>query len=125
MSQIVDSSRIINVAAQAANLSAILDCSELDVLSIQLVSTAQSGSSVIALYESVDGKNFIAVSGLTETVTTSNTNVIWHIQPVYSRYYKVLFTYGSGACTFSVSINARNNTILSGGSTVPVTLGVA
>lgn len=123
MSQITDNSQIINVAAQAANMSAILDCSELDILSVQVVSTAQSGSNVIALYESVDGQNFVAVSGATETVTTAPTDVIWHVDPVFSRYYKVLFTAGSGATTFTVSINARNNSIFSGGNTVPVTLG--
>ena len=123
MSTLVDNSVVLTGTALAANKSAILDLSEIDVLSMQVVSTAQSGSNVIALYESVDGSNFVAVSGDTVTVTTTPVNVIWHLSPVYSRYLKVLFTAGSGATTFKVTMNARNNTIFSGGNTVPVTLG--
>lgn len=125
MSMIVQNGTVMTGAAQAANKSAIIDCQDLDVLSLQVVSTAQSGSNVIALYESVDGQNFVAISGDTVTITTSATNVIWHLQPVFSRYVKVLFTAGSGSTTFTVSMNARNNTVLTNGVTVPVTLGTA
>lgn len=125
MSFIVDNSRVMTGTALATNKSAILDCQDLDVLSLQVVSTAQSGSNVIAAYESVDGTNFVAIGGDTVTITSSAVNVIWHIQPVYSRYIKVLFTAGSGATTFTVSMNARNNTVLTSGVTVPITLGTA
>lgn len=113
---------IFNLTDQAADTSAILDCACVDVLSVQVVSTAQTGSSVIALYESVDGSNWVAISGDTETITTADTNVVWHLEPVFSRYVKVLFTYGSGACTFSVKVTARNTTSISVDSSVPVTI---
>jgi hypothetical protein len=110
MSNIIDNSQIMSYAAQAATVGAILDLSDVDVLAIQAVSTAQSGSSVLACYESCDGTNWVAISGLTETITTSNTDVIWHLSPVNGRYLKVLLTYASGAATFTVTITARNNT---------------
>ena len=110
MSDTVSNVQLLSKAAQAATVGAIVDLSDIDVASFQVVSTAQSGSNVIALYESVDGTNFVAVSGLTVTITTSPTDTMWHLNPVYSRYYKVLFTAGSGATTFTVTLNARNNT---------------
>lgn len=125
MSAIVQNGVVMSGTAQAANKSAIMDCQDIDVLSLQVVSTAQSGSNVLAIYESVDGQNFVAVSGDTVTITTSPVNVIWHMQPVFSRYIKVLFTAASGSTTFVVSMNARNNTVLTNGVTVPITLGLA
>ncbi len=125
MSMIVSNAQVMTGTALAANKSAIIDCQDIDVLSLQIVSTAQSGSNIIAAYESVDGTNFVALSGLTVTITTTPTDTIWHISPVYSRYVKVLFTAGSGATTFTITMNARNNTARSGGVTVPVTLGTA
>lgn len=125
MSAIVQNGVVMTGAALAANKSAILDCQDIDVLSLQVVSTAQSGSNIIAVYESVDGSNFVAVSGDTVTITTTPANVIWHLQPVFSRYIKVLFTAGSGSTTFTVSLNARNNSVTSVGYVVPITLGTA
>lgn len=125
MSAIVQNGLVMSGTAQAANKSAILDCQDIDVLSLQVVSTAQSGSNVMAVYESVDGQNFVAVSGDTVTITTTPVNVIWHLSPVYSRYIKLLFTAGSGATTFTVSVNCRNNTVQTNGVTVPITLGTA
>jgi hypothetical protein len=125
MSMIVQNGIVVTGSALAANKSAIIDCQDIDVLSLQIVSTAQSGSNIVALYESVDGTNFVAVSGATVTITTSAVNIIWHLDPVFSRYLKVLFTAGSGATTFVVSMNARNNTVLTNGVTVPITLGTA
>lgn len=125
MSAIVQNGTVMTGTALAANKSAILDCQDLDVLSLQVVSTAQSGSNIIALYESVDGVNFVAMSGDTVTITTSAVNVIWHTQPVFSRFVKVLFTAGSGATTFTVSMTARNNTVLTNGVTVPIISGTA
>ena len=110
MSDVVSLIKMFNQSAQAVTIGAVVDLSDIDVASIQVVSTAQSGSNVIALYESADGSNYVAVSGLTTTVTTSPVDVIWHVNPVYSRYYKVLFTAGSGATTFVVTLCARNNT---------------
>lgn len=123
MSCIVSNAPVMSGTALAANKSAILDCQDIDVLSLQVVSTAQSGSNVIAVYESVDGQNFVAVSGDTVTITTSAVNVIWHLQPVFSRYVKVLFTAASGSTTFTVSMNARNNTVYGNANIVPITLG--
>jgi hypothetical protein len=110
MSNCVDNSQIMKYSSLATTTGAVVDLSDIDVCSFQVVSTAQSGSNVIALYESVDGTNFVAVSGVTVTITTLNTDTVWHLNPVYSRYYKVLFTAGSGATTFNVTLNARNNT---------------
>lgn len=125
MSCIVSNAPVMSGTLLAANKSAILDCQDIDVLSLQVVSTAQSGSNVIAVLESVDGQNFVAVSGDTVTITTTPVNVIWHLSPVYSRYIKVLFTAGSGSTTFAVSMNARNNTVYGNANIVPITLGVA
>lgn len=123
MSAIVSNSQIMSGTLLAASSSAIIDCQDLDVLSLQVVSTAQTGSNVIALYESVDGQHFVAISGDTVTITTSPVNVIWHLQPVFSRYVKVLFTPASGSTSFTVTMNARNNTMISNGPGVAVTLG--
>jgi hypothetical protein len=70
--------------------------------------TPTTGSSTIALYESVNGTNFVAISG--DTVTDGAGTTIWHLSPVYSRYLKVLFTPVAGAANFTITINARNNT---------------
>lgn len=84
--------------------------------------TPTTASGTLALYESVDGTNFVAVSGDTVTITGSSTT-IWHVSPVFSRYMKVLFTPTSGAINFTVTMNARNNTVATNGVTIPVTLG--
>ena len=85
--------------------------------------TATAGSSTVALYESSNGTNFLAIAGATDTSGVGTA--IIHVAPVYPRYIKVLFTPVSGAANFTVNINARDNSITSPGNTVPVTLGVA
>lgn len=125
MSALVSNAQILTGTLLAANKSAIIDCEDVDVLSIQVVSTAQTGSNIIALYESVDGVNYVAISGDTVTITTTPTNTIWHLSPVYSKWVKVLFTAGSGSVTFAVSMSARNNSTTSSGFNVPVTLATA
>ena len=70
--------------------------------------TADSGT--LALYESVDGMNYVAVSGLTVTITMPGS-VLWKVSPVYSRFYKLLLSTTAGAMDVTTTINARNNTV--------------
>jgi len=71
--------------------------------------TPTADSATLAVYESVDGVNYVAVSGLTATITMGGA-VIWHVSPVYSRFYKILLSPTAGAVSVSTTINARNNT---------------
>lgn len=72
--------------------------------------TPTSASGTLALYESVDGVNFMAISGDTTTITGSGT-AIWHIQPVYSKYTQVKFTPTSGVINYTVYVTARQTGI--------------
>jgi hypothetical protein len=56
----------------------------------------------------VDGINYVAVSGLTVSITMSGTT-IWHINPIFSRFYKILYTASSFGMTLTVTLNPRNN----------------
>jgi hypothetical protein len=109
MSAIADNRQVINVVNQTTTTGVILDLSDIDILSLSSTYTpVSSGTGTLALYESVDGQNFIAVTGLTISITTAGTT-IWHLNPVFSRYYKILYTASTAGMTFSVTMNARNN----------------
>ena len=119
MSQIVDNSQVINFVNQTTTKGVVLDLSDIDVISISSTYTpVGGGTGTLAVYESVDGTNFVAVSGLTVSITMSGTT-IWHISPVYSRYYKILYTASTFGMTISTTINARNNTAWSNAYVVP------
>ena len=118
MSQIVDNSRVISKTNQTTTVGVILDLSDIDKISISSTYTpVGGGTGTIAVYESVDGQNFVAVSGLTVNITMSGTT-IWHLEPI-SRYYKILYTATTFGMTFTVDINARNNTAFSNAYNVP------
>jgi hypothetical protein len=109
MSAIADNRQVINVINQTTTTGVILDLSDIDILSLSSTYTpVSSGTGTLALYESVDGQNFVAVTGLTISITTAGTT-IWHLNPVFSRYYKILYTASTAGMTFSVTMNARNN----------------
>lgn len=119
MSMIVDNSRVINKTNQTTTTGVVLDLSDIDRMSISATYTpVGGGTGTLAVYESVDGTNFVAVSGLTVSITMAGTT-IWHLDPVLSRYYKILYTATTFGMTFSVTINARNNTALNNGYVVP------
>lgn len=123
MSALVDNSQIVTRTNQTTTVGVVMDLSDIDVISVSVsYAPVGGGTATIALYESVDGTNFIAVSGLTVAVSGNGTT-IWHINPVFSRYYKLLYTATSGGVTFSASINARNNSTISNADVVvPVTI---
>jgi len=109
MSAIADNRQIINFTNQTTTAGVVLDLSDIDILSLSATYTpVGGGTGTLALYESVDGQNFVAVSGLTVSITMSGTT-IWHLNPVFSRYYKVLYTASTFGMTLSVTMNARNN----------------
>ena len=92
MSSLVDNRQIINYVNQTATAGVVLDLSDIDIITFSSTYTpVSSGTGTLALFESVDGTNFIAVSGVSVSITTAGTT-IWHVDPVYSRYYKVLYT---------------------------------
>lgn len=119
MSSIVDNRAIITFVNQTTTRGAILDLSDIDVLSLSSTYTpVGGGTGTLALYESVDGQNFVAVSGMTVAISSAGTT-IWHLSPVFSRYYKVLYTATTFGMTLTVTINARNNTARSNAYVVP------
>jgi hypothetical protein len=119
MSNLVDARQVINLVNQTTTTGVVLDLSDLDIISFSSTYTpVGGGTGTLALYESVDGQNFVAVSGMTVAISASGTT-IWHVNPVYSRYYKVLYTATTFGMTFTVTMNARNNTAINGAYVVP------
>jgi hypothetical protein len=119
MSSIVDARQVINYVDQTTTQGVILDLSDIDIISFSSTYTpVSSGTGTLALYESVDGQNFVAVTGMTVSISSSGTT-IWHIDPVYSRYYKILYTATTAGMDLVVTMNARNNTAVSNAYVVP------
>ena len=122
MSAIVDNSRVVNQTNQTVTRGTVLDVQDIDVISVSVTyAPVLTGTATIALYESVDGVNYVALSGLTVAVSAPGTT-IWHISPVYSKWLKILFTPTSGGVDYSATINARNNSVISNGVGIPVTV---
>jgi hypothetical protein len=118
MSMIVDNSQVMKKTNQTTTTGVVLDLSDIDRISISSTYTpVGGGTGTLAVYESVDGQNFVAVSGLTVAISASGTT-IWHLVPE-SRYYKILYTATTFGMTFNVTINARNNTAVNNGYVVP------
>jgi hypothetical protein len=119
MSLIADNRAVINVVNQTTTTGVVLDLSTIDLISLSATYTPVSGGTgTLAVYESVDGTNYVAVSGLTVAISMSGTT-IWHINPVFSRYYKILYTASTNGMTLTVTMNARNNTDYADVTVVP------
>jgi hypothetical protein len=119
MSTIVDARQVINFTNQTTTKGVVLDLSDIDIISFSSTYTpVSSGTGTLALYESVDGQNFVAVSGLTVSITMSGTT-IWHLSPVFSRYYKILYTASTAGMNLTVTMNARNNSTIGPENVVP------
>lgn len=119
MSTITDNRAVISKVNQTTTTGVVLDLSDIDIMSISSTYTPVSGGTgTLALYESVDGQNFVAISGLTVAISASGTT-IWHLSPVFSRYLKILYTATSNGMTFTSTINARNNTAWNNAYVVP------
>jgi len=121
MSCIVDNSNVVSSINQTLTEGTVLDLQDIDIVSVSVTySPVLTGTATIALYESVDGTNYVAISGLTVNVSSPGTT-IWHLAPV-SRFLKILFTPTSGGVTYSATINARNNSVKSNADVIiPVT----
>jgi hypothetical protein len=119
MSTIVDARQVINFVNQTTTRGVVLDLSDIDIISLSATyAPVGGGTGTLAVYESVDGQNFVAVAGLTVSITMSGT-IIWHLNPVFSRYYKILYTASTFGMTLTVTMNARNNTAMSNAYVVP------
>jgi hypothetical protein len=119
MSTIVDNRAVLNVLNQTTTYGVILDLADIDILSLSSTyAPVGGGTGTLALYESVDGQNWVAVSGLTVSITMSGTT-IWHLNPVFSRYYKILYTATTFGMNLTVTMNARNNTARNNAYVVP------
>lgn len=119
MSTIVDNRAVISKVNQTTTIGVVLDLSDIDVMSVSSTyAPVSAGTGTLALYESVDGTNFVAIAGLTVAISASGTT-IWHLAPVFSRYLKVLYTATSNGMTFTTTINARNNTAVNNAYVVP------
>jgi hypothetical protein len=119
MSMIVDNRAVISLVNQTTTTGVVLDLADIDIMSISSTYTpVGGGTGTLALYESVDGTNFVAISGLTVSITMSGTT-IWHLNPVFSRYLKILYTATTFGMTFTSTINARNNTARNNAYVVP------
>lgn len=121
MSAIVDASQVVSRTNQTTTRGTVLDLQDIDTLSVSVTyAPVSGGTATIALYESVDGTNYVAFSGLTVAVSGAGTT-IWHVSPVYSKWLKILYTATSGGVTYSATISARNNSVFSNGVGIPVT----
>jgi hypothetical protein len=109
MSLIAVNQTVINFTNQTVTSGVVLDLSTIDLISISGTYTpVSSGTGTLAVYESVDGVNYVAVTGLTVAISMSGTT-IWHISPIFSRFYKILYTATSNGMNLTVTVNARNN----------------
>jgi hypothetical protein len=109
MSLIAVNQQVINFTNQTTTSGVVMDLSTIDLISISGTYTpVSSGTGTLAVYESVDGTNYVAVTGLTVAISASGTT-IWHINPIFSRYYKILYTATSNGMNLTVTVNARNN----------------
>jgi hypothetical protein len=119
MSTIVDARQVINFVNQTTTKGVVLDLSDIDILSLSATYTpVGGGTGTLALYESVDGQNFVAIAGLTVSISASGTT-IWHLNPVFSRYLKILYTASTFGMTLTVTQNARNNSTIGAENVVP------
>ena len=126
MSSIVDSSVLFNETNLATDKSVIIDMSQIDRLSIQITLFSFTPGLLtfpaVSLNESVDGVNFTQVANLSfQTMGVT----IWHVDPVFSQYKKIMYTADGGSATFKIQINAHNDTITSFGGTVIKVFGVS
>lgn len=122
MSAIVSNAQVESRTNQTATRGTVLDLQDIDVISVSVTyAPVSGGTATIALYESVDGTNYVAITGQTVAVSASGTT-IWHVSPVYSKWMKILFTPTAGGVTYSATISARNNNTISNGVGVPVTV---
>jgi hypothetical protein len=109
MSLIAVNQQVINFTNQTTTSGVVMDLSTIDLISISgTYMPVSGGTGTLAVYESVDGVNYVAVTGLTVAISASGTTV-WHINPIFSRYYKILYTATSNGMNLTVNINARNN----------------
>lgn len=109
MSLLADNRQIISFSNQTTTAGVVLDLSTIDIISLSATYLpVSSGTGTLAVYESVDGTNFVAVSGLTVSISSGGTT-LWHINPVFSRYYKILYTATTFGMNLTVTMNARNN----------------
>lgn len=122
MSNITDGTQVFNRVNQSTPVSAIVNLANADVLSVGITVSAATGSNVLSLSESVDGINFAEVATL--TITAPGTT-IWHVYPIFSKFKKILYTPGSGAASFTVTLNVHNHSIPSTGDVTPIVLGVS
>jgi len=119
MSTIVDNRQVMAVTNQTTTTGVVLDLGDIDIMSLSATYTpVGGGTGTLALYESVDGQNFVAIAGLTVSITMSGTT-IWHLDPVFSRYLKILYTATTFGMTLTVTQNARNNTAWNNAYVVP------
>lgn len=126
MSSIVDSSVLFDEINLTTDKSVIIDMSQINRLSIQITVFAFTGGlpdfPMVSLNESVDGINFTQVANLTfQTIGVT----IWHIDPVFSQYKKILYQAQGGSGTFKIQINAHNDSITSFGGTIIKVVGVS
>lgn len=118
MSAIVNNDVVVSRTNQTVIRGTVLDLQDIDILSVSATyAPVAAGTATIALYESVDGVNYVAISGLTVNVSSAGTT-IWHLDPVFSKYVKILFTPTSGGVTYSATISARNNSVNSVGANI-------
>lgn len=109
MSLTADNRAVMSLTNQTTTTGVVLDLSTIDLISLSATYTpVGGGTGTLAVYESVDGTNYVAVSGLTVSITMAGTT-IWHINPVFSKYYKILYTASTFGMTLTVTMNARNN----------------
>jgi hypothetical protein len=119
MSTITDNRAVLSLVNQTTTTGVVLDLSDIDIMSISSTYTpVGGGTGTLALYESVDGQNFVAISGLTVSISMSGTT-IWHLSPVFSRSLKILYTASTFGMTLTTTINARNNTAWNNAYVVP------
>lgn len=113
MSGLITNKKIFDETNLDIELSVILDLADCDLFSCGTTVTAATGSNTLSLLESVDGINFVPVAAL---IITAPGTTIWHVNPVFSQFKKILFTPGSGAASFTVTLNIHTHTIQTAGA---------
>jgi hypothetical protein len=112
MSGLTNNLNVMSFTSLATSQSVTMDLTDCDLFSAGINVAAATGSNTLTLQESTDGTNFVIVATL---VITAPGTTIWHVDPVFSQFLKILYTPGSGAATFTVSLNCHCHTIETAG----------
>lgn len=110
MSTVLNNNAITIAGVDTSAVLKVFNISAYDSVSIQLNYTVSAADIVLALYESNDEVNLVAISGKTVEVTASGTT-IWDISSPSSTYLAIQATATSGSLDLVIVPCFRSSTV--------------